>query len=176
MTHVVQLQIVNMCSTCGIETKNRKFCSRTCSAITTNSTHPRRKRIIRHCLGCAKEIRNLSYCSISCNQNHRYLAYIKQWQCGEVTGCTRTGKLAHPVRRWIKERDGNKCTQCGWAGVHPITGNVMVQVDHIDGNFMNCRPENLRLLCPNCHSLTPTFMALNVGNGRSIQKRKINGV
>jgi predicted HNH restriction endonuclease len=41
-----------------------------------------------------------------------------------------------------------------------------VEVEHIDGNWRNNQPSNLTLLCPNCHSLTPTYRALNWGRGR----------
>jgi hypothetical protein len=47
-----------------------------------------------------------------------------------------------------------------------ITGLVPVRLDHIDGNWENNKPENLRLLCPNCDSLTETYCALNKGKGR----------
>jgi hypothetical protein len=48
--------------------------------------------------------------------------------------------------------------------------------DHIDGNWRNNTEENLRLLCPNCDSLTHTFSALNKGNGRehrAVSKRAL---
>ena len=44
-------------------------------------------------------------------------------------------------------------------------------MEHIDGNSENNNIENLELLCPNCHSLTPTFGALNKGKGRKNRKR-----
>lgn len=48
------------------------------------------------------------------------------------------------------------CEWCGigdsWQG-RPIT----LHVDHIDGEFSDCRSGNLRFLCPNCHSQTPTY-------------------
>lgn len=47
------------------------------------------------------------------------------------------------------------CAICGisnWQG-KPLS----LQLDHIDGNHTNNTIENLRLLCPNCHSQTPTY-------------------
>ena len=47
-----------------------------------------------------------------------------------------------------------------------VTGRVPVQIDHKDGDWMNHKKDNLEVLCPNCHSLTPTYMGLNKGHGR----------
>jgi hypothetical protein len=48
------------------------------------------------------------------------------------------------------------CTECGtgdmWNG-RPL----VLHVDHIDGQMWDCRPENVRFLCPNCHSQTATY-------------------
>ena len=38
---------------------------------------------------------------------------------------------------------------------------ITLQLDHINGINNDNRIENLRLLCPNCHSLTPTFAGKN---------------
>lgn len=50
----------------------------------------------------------------------------------------------------------NRCAICGMA---PIWQNreLVLQVDHIDGNYLDCRIENLRFLCPNCHTQTETY-------------------
>ena len=49
-----------------------------------------------------------------------------------------------------------KCALCGntgeWQG-KPLT----LQLDHINGEHLDHRLENLRFLCPNCHSQTETF-------------------
>ena len=45
----------------------------------------------------------------------------------------------------------HKCNGCGlppvWQGVA-----LVLEVNHIDGDFLNCVKENLEFLCPNCHS------------------------
>ena len=55
---------------------------------------------------------------------------------------------------------------CGWAEINLITGTVPLVADHIDGNLRNNKENNLRLICPNCDSLTTTYAGLNRGNGR----------
>lgn len=45
------------------------------------------------------------------------------------------------------------CVACGLDGIwngEPLTL-------HVDGNYLDCRRENLRFMCPNCHSQTPNF-------------------
>lgn len=56
----------------------------------------------------------------------------------------------------------NECSRCG---INNWLGEVLsLHLDHINGEHSDNRIENLRLLCPNCHSLTPTYC---VGNRKS---------
>jgi len=52
--------------------------------------------------------------------------------------------------------DDTKCKECEQERVWNHKP-LMLQVDHIDGDNMNNELENLRYLCPNCHTQTPTF-------------------
>ena len=49
---------------------------------------------------------------------------------------------------------------------------IPIELEHIDGNSENNNLSNLKLLCPNCHSLTSTYRFLNVGNGRYKRKQR----
>ncbi len=54
------------------------------------------------------------------------------------------------------------CESCGIDGIW-MEREITLHVDHIDGNYLNCRAENLRFLCPNCHSQTSTHAGRNKG-------------
>ena len=79
-------------------------------------------------------------------------------------------------RKSVKHRllqDGimqNTCRECGlreWLG-KPLS----MHIDHINGVSTDHRLENLRMLCPNCHSQTPTYGGRNVKRrNRSLQDR-----
>jgi Zn finger protein HypA/HybF involved in hydrogenase expression len=62
----------------------------------------------------------------------------------------------------IEER-GHKCENClnaEWLDT-PIT----LELEHCDGDRLNNTRENLKLLCPNCHSLTKTWRGRNINKG-----------
>ena len=88
----------------------------------------------------------------------------KQIPLKEILVENRPYKSSELKRRLIK--DGlkeDKCEICGC--INEWNGNPLVlQLDHINGNHNDNRLENLRILCPNCHSQTETF-----GNKRKKQ-------
>jgi 5-methylcytosine-specific restriction endonuclease McrA len=52
-----------------------------------------------------------------------------------------------------------KCSNCG--GVEWLGKSIPLELDHIDGDKTNNQLDNLRLICPNCHALTPTYRGKN---------------
>ena len=130
---------------------------------------PNPKKPRANCLACGKEVKRVvdKFCDNRCHNTHRYRQYIDRWLAGLESGYQgRFYGLSRHVRRWMRERYGERCSRCGWSERHLKTGQVPLTIDHIDGDVANCRPENLRFLCPNCHSLTDTFGTLNLGKGK----------
>lgn len=78
--------------------------------------------------------------------------------------------MSRERKRWrvIVEQNG-KCAECGishWRGVE-----ITLELEHINGVNNDDRRENLKALCPNCHSLTETWRGRN-NSGRKVGKRQ----
>lgn len=54
-----------------------------------------------------------------------------------------------------------RCAMC--QGETWLDQPVPLELDHVNGDRDDNRLENLRLLCPNCHALTPTYRGRNQG-------------
>lgn len=66
-------------------------------------------------------------------------------------------------RKILIKEQRNKCKICGinqWSN-QPIT----LECDHIDGDHSNNKKENLRMICPNCHSQTSNWRGRNKQKG-----------
>lgn len=62
-------------------------------------------------------------------------------------------------RKRVKLEQNNKCNRCNlnsW-----LDEKLVLEIEHIDGNNVNNKRENLEALCPNCHSLTKTWRGRN---------------
>jgi hypothetical protein len=109
------------------------------------------------CLNCGTETEwNHStynkFCSNACNGEYQRKTANEQIEAGVVLGFA-------AMRRYLLETRGC-CEECGIIDTYngkPIT----LQCDHIDGDNDNHSLNNLRLLCPNCHSQTETWCGRN---------------
>ena len=164
------------CLQCGKETTNPKFCSQSCSATYNNKKYPKRgKGKKKFCKSCGKELigakRKNIYCGHACEKEYQTKIYIKNWLEGKITGTVKSG-ASRFIKHYLLKKSNYRCELCGWGETNLTTGKVPLEIDHIDGNYKNNQPENLRVICPNCHSLTSNYKALNTGTGRKYRYYK----
>lgn len=143
-----------------------RFCNINCSNSYVAQKYTKKSK--GNCLCCGIELKhtNRKFCSNKCQQQYKYQLYIQDWLSGKIMPNNKNDIIPGPIVRYVWEKFGGKCSMCGWCEINPTTGKSPLEIDHIDGNYRNNSESNLRLLCPNCHSLTPTYKALNVGKGR----------
>ena len=171
------------CKSCSrpISYHQRKntFCSdscyrRACSDRISNNGSPRKRKISidRACLNCESKFTlrtpndTKKYCNLECSFSYQ----VKQVWADIESGLI---DVRSTLKKHLIQRRGHECEGCQntiWktslfndSEVFPIP----LELDHIDGDASNNIPSNLRLLCPTCHSLTPTAKGKNRGNGRS---------
>jgi predicted nuclease with TOPRIM domain len=68
------------------------------------------------------------------------------------------------LKKRIVLEQNQKCNHCGidkWNNKQ-----IVLELEHIDGNHYNNERENLEVICPNCHSQTDTWRGRNKTNKR----------
>lgn len=140
--------------------KRSKFCNHSCAAKFSNN----RKGTGREpnkCLTCGVVI---SFGVANCEQHRTH----GKWTPFELLKGDGTRKV-----RLISER-GHSCESCKLSTW--LNQKIVLTLEHVDGNPDNNKKENLKLLCWNCHSLTPFFGAKNKGrfsnSSRSIKRKE----
>jgi hypothetical protein len=175
-----------------------EFCSKECSHAFGGNSVKGNKKV--KCNNCGKEDvvdkrnRNPQYLCDSCcskqtlnnrirvkilKQNpkmttlneYKRQKQIRDWKDGKIKGNDKSGVLLVNIRKYIFKKYDNKCCKCGWSETNSYTKKIPLQIHHKNGNSEKSDEENLDLLCPNCHSLTPTFGSLNNGKGRKNRYR-----
>ncbi len=122
------------------------------------------------CKSCKKKVKSGKYCNNKCQQNYQSSLKINEWLDGE--NFVRRGGTTIPawMRTELLKQSDQCCESCGWSEINESTGKVPLEIDHIDGDAHNNLRENLRVLCPNCHSLTRTYK--NIGNRKSTRTHR----
>ena len=182
ITYKSEKDIKKICLECGKEFEisrhnnsemNKKFCSQSCSAIYTNIERGKKNKNIKvkkYCCNCGEELhkKQVKFCNSKCQQELQKKEMYKEIEEGYISFHETS------YRKYLIDNYGAICMECGWSEINTYSGKIPIQLEHIDGNYKNNNLSNLKLLCPNCHSLTPTFGALNKGNGRDFRKNSRN--
>jgi nitrate reductase cytochrome c-type subunit len=126
---------------------------------------------MKKCANCGADLvrrHQAKFCSNKCQFLYQHKNWIKEWKEGKINGNIgiTARNISKHLKNYLGEKFGNRCFECEWNKKHPVTGVVPLEIDHVDGNAENNSESNLRLLCPNCHALTPFYKNLNRGKGR----------
>ena len=116
------------------------------------------------CTGCGKEFvydkykSTGKYCSNACQGQYTFknitIPKIELGKCSQAV----------TLKKYLTDKRGYNCEICGIEKWNKK--EISLHVDHIDGNSDNNFPDNIRLLCPNCHSQTETYCARNIKNSK----------
>lgn len=118
------------------------------------------------CKQCDKEFKFLKsqkrglFCSRNCSFDYKSI---------EVMTTTKAGKTA--ALTYLKRFHTYECSECGISDWNhkPLS----LQIDHINGDRNDNSISNLRWLCPNCHTQTPTWGSRNASE--ESKKRIVEG-
>ena len=136
------------CKECNNEFESKKFeerlfCNHSCSASYNIKHKPRKDH--GNCLCCNLELRvkDSKYCNIECHVQHKRDVVFNKIESGDISLSSKSYK------KYLIHKHGNKCMECGWNEINPISKRVPIELEHIDGNSENNNLNNLKLLCPN---------------------------
>jgi hypothetical protein len=155
------------CLECNMELIGKyqtKFCSRRCSITymyKEDISKSRKSQI--YCNNCELSLQGKSgnkFCSRQCSVEYKRSISNKLIEEGSEMISSAV------IKRYLIRKFGEKCMECGWNNRNLYSNTIPIELEHIDGNSSNNELNNVKLLCPNCHSLTPTYKNLNKGNGR----------
>lgn len=138
--------------------------------------------LVAESINCSDLMRKLGYNTTTGNSSQIVKRRIEElklstshWQVHNTTNAIKTNEKS--IEEYFKQNTSHcgahtrdkiiknnlmeyKCAICGntgeWNGK-----KLVLQLDHINGDRFDNRLENLRFLCPNCHSQTETFGSKN---------------
>lgn len=147
----------------------QKYCSRSCfgkinGKENKNLKHKHKEKSVIKCKGCNKIGIKKVFCSVVCDARFKHFLGYVSWLLN-LTAHQPTGQTLY---KYLLSLNINKCSICGIKDWN--NKKIRFDVDHINGDHTNNRPENLRLICQNCHAQTDTYKGKNRGNGRHFRK------
>jgi len=164
------------CPKCNTEhSKSGTFCCRSCAnsrTFTAETNDKKRNSNLKFYSNFTSEERK----ELQAQKNTKFDAYARQLKVQQKnleTSWSRPYEEMHhgALRKRLLHERNHTCEQCG-IGNEYNGKHLSLELEHVDGNNKNNKIENLKILCPNCHSQTPTFRGRNV-KLRNLAKRNI---
>jgi hypothetical protein len=150
------------------ERKRNKFCSHSCAAKKHNAGCRKHGHFaVKPCVVCQTPTKNPKFCSKDCETSDRKAKLLASIQAGTYTKVTSGNKI---LKRYLVNARGAQCEKC--KNTHWLSEPIALTTEHIDGNAGNNRPDNLLLLCWNCHAQTKTFGRKNYGKSARVNRYK----
>lgn len=142
------------------------------------------REVVKNCISIAEVLKSLNM-SVSTGNYRTFHRCVKRFQINtdhflgqsHLQGKSHESKTTQPLNKVLTKNSAYsninhlkkrlirenllvyKCYECG---INSWRDNKLsLQLDHINGIYNDHRIENLRLLCPNCHSQTETFSGKN---------------
>ena len=164
------------CMTCGTEVQRSEkfrelnvYCSRSCAAKQTRNRKgtgkSERASKTKPCLSCGSMCYRM-YCNTYCQQAHTW-----RLKMVEIVKADGNGFSSWALKRYLLNTQPRICQIC--KRDEHVNAPIPLVMDHINGHPFDNSLSNLRLVCPNCDSLQPTFGARNRGNGRKLGALRI---
>ena len=111
-----------------------------------------------------------TFCNNKCQQEFQIKTRTEKFLNGEFAGQLLQFRTGEWTRRLLANHFGYSCSCCGIAKWNEK--EIVLEVNHKDGDATNNVMSNLEFLCPNCHSQTETFRAKNKNSTRTFRKKK----
>ena len=158
-----------LCVECGVNQVNHRtaqFCSLSCSGLYNSRKRGLNKRPkVLDCGICNTSFKPLRSTQFLCSSECKGLYEVEKSKVKFEEGKLTNNKA---IRVALTRIRGYHCEECGISEWREKP--ILLEVDHINGDPDNNFPENVRLLCLNCHSQTPTFRRGNL-NGPKCDRR-----
>ena len=156
---------MHVCKWCKSEfnrpgTGPKKYCSDGCWKLAKKE---RQKSYQVYCRKCRNPISSGAVCD-SCKLPRTLLSFDESKGDRGKKACL------------LREQSHRHCEMVDCFQTHWKDQPIPLELDHIDGNPEHNSRSNLRLICPNCHSMLPTHRGRNIGRSgvtrRSLKMKK----
>ena len=157
-----------LCEKCNIEHDGSygsgRFCSSKCArSFSTENKREQINKKVSESLSGRKGWNNCGFKSgyddrrfVADSEHAKKMNSLKVLNFKEKVKVTPFEELSkYTIRNILLNEYNNCCSQCGISEWN--NKKLPLELDHIDGNNKNNSKENLRILCPNCHSQTDTW-------------------